>query len=388
MGMRRAPGSLFPRAVVAFALVAGVAAPCPALESSVARHNLVVVAPDRDFADTVGLEVERAAERFHRAFGLSLTEPGAGPVVVVQVGVADAAEDGEGSLSLQVEGGSAKIRLRWAGPPLRRNALSRGTLRALALRHALMNGARSLSEVPVWVLDGMAMLATPAEVAEVECARATLLARLAPRLTFEAALGLLAGRALTEDDRHGLAGALFTEAAATPKARARLLAALPSFGVDPGAALAVVTGRADVEVWWADWWRGQSARLPPLRLGWKATRLWILAWEKDREAPPAPEASIAPVANPWFGPWFTTPPSVEPSSLEAIRFEVERRRLESLGWFDAIGGTGFDSRAEWLAEGRREAVEGEETAARGPARQWFRSLNVPSKGDVRGRGGD
>lgn len=386
--MKRPPGFSLSRTVATLALAAGMATPCPALESSVERHNLVVVAPDRDFADAVGIEVERAAERFHRAFGLSLTETGPGPVVVVQVGVADAAEDGEGSPSLQGEGGSAKIRVRWAGPPLRRDALSRGTLRALALRHALVNGARSPSEVPGWVLDGVAMLATPVEVAEAECARATLLARLAPRLTFEAALGLLAGRSLAEDDRRGLAGALFTEAAATPQARARLLATLPSFGVDPGAALAVVTGRTDVEAWWADWWRGQSTHLPPLRLGWKATRLWILAWEKNREAPPSPEASIAPVANPWLDPWFTAPPSVELSSLEAIRLEIERRRLESLGWFNAIGGTGFDSRAEWLAEGRRGTGAGEEVTARGPARQWFRSLNVPSGGSARGRGGD
>ncbi len=388
MGMRRPPGFSLPRAISILALALGMATSCPAIESIVTRYNLVVVAPDRDFANAVGIEVEHAAERFHRAFGLSLTEPWPGPMIVVQVGVADAAQDEEGFLSLQSEKGSAKIRIRWAGPPLRRDALSWGTLRALALRHALANGARSLSEVPDWVLDGVAMLAMPTEVAEAECARAEILARLAPRLTFEAALGLLDGRVLAEDDRRGLAGALLIEATATKKERARLLAALPSFGVDPGAALAVVTGRTDVEAWWPEWWRKQSARLPSLRLSWKATRLWILAREKVREAPPAPEASIAPVAHPWFGPWFTAPPSVESSSLGAIRREIELRRIESLEWFDAIGGTGFDSRAEWLAEGRRGDSEGGDSAGRGPARQWFRSLNIPSGGAARERGED
>ena len=386
--MRRLPEFSFSCEVAALALLLALAVPCLALESSVARHNLVVVAPDRDFADAVGLEVERAAERFHRAFGLSLTGSGTGPMIVVQVGVTNATEDGEGSLSLQIEGSAPKIRLRWGAPPLRREALSRGTLRALALRHALAGGVHPLSEVPAWALDGVAMLATPAEVAEVECARAALLARLAPRLTFEAALGLLAGRALGEDDRRGLAGALFIDAASTPKARARLLAALPSFGVDPGAVLAGVTGRADIEAWWAEWWQGQSARLPPLRLGWKTPRLWILTRKKDREAPPTPEASIAPVANPWFGPWFTAPPSVETSSLDGLRIEIERRRGESLGWFDEIGGMGFASRAEWLKEGRRGVAEGEEVAARGPSLQWFHSLNLSPRDASRGRDGD
>lgn len=371
--MRSPTGFPWARVLVALAFAA-LAPACPANESAVARHNLVVVAPDRDSAETVALEVERAAERFHRAFGLSLTDPSPGPVIVVQVGVVETTGDGEGALLLASSEDGAKIHLRWGLSPLRREAVARGTLRALALRHALRNGARAASDVPAWVLDGVAMLATSPEVADVDCSRAALLARFAPRLGIEGALGLLGGRALGPDVRRGLAGALLSDAAASPAARARLLSTMPAFGVDPAAALAEVLGRGDLDAWWTEWWRGQGSRLPPLRLGWTATRLWILGWEKDEDAAPASEASIAPVASPWFAPWFAAPPTVDPSSLEAIRRAIERRRAESLEWFDAISGTGFATRGEWLAEGLRGAADGQGGTGPGPAQAWFRAL--------------
>ncbi|MCC7519274.1 MAG: hypothetical protein IT578_08835 [Verrucomicrobiae bacterium] len=365
--------------LAAFAAPA-LAARGPVRDSATARPNMVVVAPNQDYANTVALEVERAAERFYRAFGLSLVELPPGPTIIIQVGESSARKDGEGTLTTQESGGARKIHLLWGEPPLNRDALARGVGRALALRHAIADGApRTTEGALAWVLDGAAMFATAPETVETEGARAALLARLAPRLSLEGALGLLEGQALDTAARRGLAGALLADASAGPGARRRLLASLAAFAVDPAASLAEVTGRSDAAEWWSEWWRAQSVRLPPQRLGGKLTLLWILAREKNTDANVAGEQDLAPVASPWFEPWFVAPPSIEADALAAIRVAIARRRAEAMEWFRAVAGEEYASREEWLAEGLRRAASDSIASGSGPALQWFHGLRAPPR---------
>jgi len=343
-----------------------------------ARQNLVVVASDRAVANRVAIEVERAAERFCRAFGLPFAHPAPGPAILIHVGAAMSAEDGEGLLSLQASEGAMKLSLRFGAPPWSRDALARGTARAMAVRQALRRAPPQGGAMPpTWVLDGMAALSSPQEIIEAEGARAILLARLAPQLTLEGALGLLEGQALDAESRRGLAGALLAGVSAAPEGRDRLLAALPSFAVDPTAALAETAQQNDLAAWWTAWWRDQSARLPPARLGWRPTLLWILAGDREDGIVSSSEAEVAPVASPWFRPWFQAPPSLEAQALAAIRLAIERRRTEAMAWFEEVDGKEHASRAEWIRVAL-PTVARDSVATHGPALAWLNALPQPS----------
>lgn len=348
-------------------------------DATSARQNLVVVASDRTVADRVAIEVERAAERFCRAFGLPLTHPAPGPPIVIRLGAEEPEASGEGALTLQGHSDAPKIYVLFGAPPWSRDALARGTARAMAVRQALRRAPPQGGAMPpAWVLDGMAALSSPQEIIEAEGARAILLARLAPQLTLEGALGLLEGQALDAESRRGLAGALLAGVSAAPEGRDRLLAALPSFAVDPTAALAETAQQNDLAAWWTAWWRDQSARLPPARLGWRPTLLWILAGDREDGIVSSPEAEVAPVASPWFRPWFQAPPSLEAQALAAIRLAVERRRTEAMAWFEEVDGKEHASRAEWIRVAL-PAVARDSVATRGPALAWLNTLPQPSR---------
>lgn len=358
--------------------------------------QLHIYAPSDEDAPVLAMQADRVAGRFCSMMGVRSSRSGV-PIVLAVGRENEGGKLEPGALRVYRRDRSIKIQVNWDETPVTVDGFQRGVVRALCVRTAFleMNEKQRFKadlRVPVWVTEGLAVLAMEPDERNEVLGRVSLLARMEPEFSFAMALSELEGKVLLDDNARALA-AMICQTLLSPQSTPVLRKNLNwSDSMTARRWLRETGGLEDVERWWKELWKRQAASLSWLRLGFASTLKKVLLMEEIQQgADPGDEArkalaaqQIGPVANPWFRRWFDcarTSMNEDGAVLKlaSLRRDAELRRYAALSWLaDLHREQPPPSRMDWL-NWRVELNDRDRVCPariRGPAHEWFDAVEA------------
>jgi len=349
------------------------------------EENWIVYATSQEVADKALIR----ANRVRNVFLTSLGQRSVRSSIPIVFGLGDVVEERifqNGNIQIFPTVTGLKIQGDWHSLPISPDSFDSGVVRALTLRIGLEKIPKKLRDkiqvsIPNWIPEGMGTLFSVEEGSQKFQGWSTLMARFEPLLSMDEVLLELEHQDRLEPMQQVMAGTLCRALIQNAETRERFLFSLyRSPELSSRAWLCKILGiqESDLDLWWKNVWRNESANLPMVRLGYISSQSCILEYEKNLQIiSPEDENSSSlffeTVLNPWFRFWVTNQkenqanPEKRKISSQFYK-DLELRRNLSLLWFEQYQSP---LTKEDLILWKKEPLSGTHTFIKGSAQKWF-----------------